>query len=456
MQGRGVRHMSNTTGSGTVRAAGMRTADPLIGNGARGRADQPAREHNIQELVDFIESGIKPADAPDRIGIELEHTVVREDGSPVSYAEDHGIAWLLGQLHETYPQGTFDEEGDLLGVARSGEAVTIEPAAQVELSAGPFLSLCDAKRTFDNFENLLAEKLSPQGMKALTVGYHPTARAAELSLIPKRRYRFMNMYFNDRGPFGMRMMRGSASTQVSIDYHSVEDCLRKLRLAGAAGPLFALMCDNSPVFEGERRTHKLVRTRIWNECDPDRCGIVPGSLSPDFTLERYAEYLLDTPAILVPCRKEGCCYTERTFGDIYADLSMTRAQVEHMTSMFFTDVRVKTYVEIRPADAMPIPYAIAYAALVKGLLTTEKGLDEMEALLGDVTESDVVAAKDYLMARGYDAQVYGRGAADLCDRLMEIAAGQLSEEELPFLQPLANLVERRTTLADIAEEQLGR
>ena len=53
-------------------------------------------------------------------------------------------------------------------------------------------------------------------------------------------------------------------------------------------------------------------------------------------------------------------------------------------------------------------------------------------------------------------ELYGRGAADLCDRLMAIAAGQLSEEELPFLQPLANLVERRTTLADIAEEQLGR
>ena len=424
--------MSNTTGSGTVRAAGMRTADPLIGNGARGRADQPAREHNIQELVDFIESGIKPADAPDRIGIELEHTVVREDGSPVSYSEDYGIAWLLGQLHETYPQGTFDEEGDLLGVARTGEAVTIEPAAQVELSAGPFLSLHEAKRTFDSFENLLEEKLSPQGMKALTVGYHPTARAAELSLIPKRRYRFMNMYFN---AFTFK------STFIILTFKIIT-CLMKT-------------FNDFFIREGERRTHKLARTRIWNECDPDRCGIVPGSLSPDFTLERYAEYLLDTPAILVPCRKEGCCYTERTFGDIYADLSMTRAQVEHMTSMFFTDVRVKTYVEIRPADAMPIPYAIAYAALVKGLLTTEKGLDEMEALLGDVTESDVVAAKEYLMARGYDAQVYGRGAADLCDRLMENAAGQLSEEERPFLQPLANLVEQRTTLADIAEAQLG-
>lgn len=448
--------MNTTAKNADGAQASITRTEALTGRAARSRADQPARPSNIQELVAFIESGIKPQGVPERIGIELEHTVVRKDGSPVSYGEDRGIAWLLGQLQADFPRGTHDEEGDLLGVARPGAAVTIEPAAQVELSAGPFAGLADAKRAFDDFEALLESHLAPQGMKALTVGYHPTARAAELTLIPKRRYRFMNMYFNDRGPWGMRMMRGSASTQVSIDFHSTADCLRKLRLAGAAGPLFALMCDNSPVLEGAPRPHKLVRTKIWQECDPDRCGIVPGSLDPDFTLERYAEYLLDTPAILVPCRKEGCCYTERTFGDIYADAPMTRAQVEHMTSMFFTDVRVKTYVEIRPADALPIPHAIAYAALAKGLFTAAQGLDALDGLLEGVTEADVAAAKDDLMARGYGAQVYGRGAAELCDALMGIAAAGLAPDEQPFLEPLAQLVERRTTLADIAEQQLRR
>ncbi|MEE0845411.1 MAG: glutamate-cysteine ligase family protein [Eggerthellaceae bacterium] len=448
--------MNKTAENAGGAAASIRQTQALTGATARRRDDQPARQRNIEELVSFIESGIKPQGAPERLGIELEHTVVREDGTPVSYGEEHGIAWLLGQLQADFPQGTHDEEGDLLGVARPGAAVTIEPAAQVELSAGPFERLADARQAFDDFEGLLESHLAPQGMKALTVGYHPTARAAELTLIPKRRYRFMNMYFNDRGPWGMRMMRGSASTQVSIDYHSTADCLRKMRLAGIAGPLFALMCDNSPMLEGEPRPHKLVRTKIWQECDPDRCGIVPGSLDEGFTLERYAEYLLDTPAILIPCKREGCCYTERTFGSIYADTPMTRAQVEHMASMFFTDVRVKTYVEIRPADALPIPHAIAYAALVKGLLTTEQGLDALDGLFEGLGEADVAVAKTDLMARGYDAQAYGRPAAQLCDELMGIAARGLPSDEQPFLQPLADLVQRRATLADIEEEQLRR
>ena len=447
----------NTTagGNGTSPLVGARAGARDGGPSCCGAQDQPARERNIQALVDFIESGIKPEGAPEAVGIELEHTVVHDDGSPVGYADDHGIAWLLERLRAEFSQATFDDEGDILGVAREGAAVTIEPAAQVELSAGPFTRLADARRAFEEFESLLARELAPHGMKALTVGYHPTARVDELALIPKRRYRFMDLYFKERGPYGRRMMRGSASTQVSIDYHSTADCLRKLRLAGIAGPLFALICDNSPVFESAPRPHKLVRAKIWQECDPDRCGIVPGSLDPDFTLERYAAYLLDTPAILVPCKKEGCCYTERTFGRIYADEPMTRAQVEHMTSMFFTDVRVKTYVEIRPADALPIPHAIAYAALVKGLLTKASGLDALEGVFEGIGEADVAAAKNALMERGYDAEVYGRPVAALCDELVRIAEENLADDERGLLEPLAELVARRKTLADLAKKQRG-
>lgn len=413
--------------------------------------DQPARAQNVQAVVDYFESGIKPADAPLALGIELEHTVVRDGGEPVSYSEQHGIAWLLERLRADYPDATYDADGDILGVARPGEAVTIEPAAQVELSAGPFTSLDDAQRTFDGFERALQEQLGPQGMRALTVGYHPFAKARDLELIPKRRYRFMNLYFEQKGRYGVCMMRGSASTQVSIDYYSQADCLRKLRLAGLASPLFALMCDNASVFEGAPRTRKLVRTKIWQECDPDRCGIVPGSLDEGFTFEDYANYLLDAPAILAPCAKEGFCYTERTFGQRYADAPMTRADVEHMVSMFFNDVRLKTYLEIRPADAMPIPYVIAYAALVKGLFAHEDQLAQLDELFAGLGEADVEAAKEALMAKGYGAVVYGSSAAELCDRLVVIARAGLGPDDQRFLDPLAHLVEERTTLADEAE-----
>ena len=188
--------------------------------------EQPARESNINAIVSYFESGIKAFGGPGELGIELEQIIVHDDLSPVSYSGEHGVAWVLRQLAADYPRTTTDEHGDLLGVARPSEAVTIEPAAQIELSAGPFADLATARDTFEGFAQRLSDVLEPAGEKALAIGYHPSATARSLELIPKRRYQFMDLYLGERDIYGPCMMRGSASTQVSIDYTSTADCLR--------------------------------------------------------------------------------------------------------------------------------------------------------------------------------------------------------------------------------------
>ena len=176
---------------------------------------QPARESNINAIVSYFESGIKAFGGPGELGIELEQIIVHDDMSPVSYSGEHGVAWVLRQLEADYPRTTTDEHGDLLGVARPSEAVTIEPAAQIELSAGPFADLATARDTFEGFAQRLSDVLEPAGEKALAIGYHPSATARSLELIPKRRYQFMDLYLGERDIYGPCMMRGSASTQVS-------------------------------------------------------------------------------------------------------------------------------------------------------------------------------------------------------------------------------------------------
>ena len=308
-------------------------------------------DRNVDAIAAFIESGCIADEGA--LGIELEHIIVREDGSPVNYSGEDGIQSALEALRADYPQATYDAEGDLLGVARPGEAVTIEPAAQVELSAGPFHELASAKACFEQFEEKLCDVLAPKHGKLAKAGYHPTARATSLELIPKQRYEYMNRYLGSVSPFGPCMMRGSASTQVSIDYTSADDCVRKYRVASALTPILSLICDNSPIFEGAPRTHRMVRTEIWQHCDPERCGIVPGAVEGSFTLRDYARWVYDTPAILVPDGQGGWREDSRRFSEIYAERPMSRAEIEHALSMVFPDVRLKTYLEIRPADAMP-------------------------------------------------------------------------------------------------------
>lgn len=412
-----------------------------------GESKQPARQRNIEAIIRYFESGIK--ESASRIGIELEYTLVHTSGVPLSFEDDHGQRWILEQLLPFYDAPIKDEEGDMLGLIGDHATVTLEPAAQLELSAGPFENLSDAMDTFKGFETQLSDIVAPYEIDVLTPGYHPTRKAIDLKLIPKTRYRFMNEYLGAISKFGICMMRGSASTQVSIDYTSVEDCLRKLRLANACVPLFSLLCDNSPIFEAEKRTHQLVRTEIWEKCDPDRCGTVPGVMEEGFTLEDYASYILDTPAIV---KLEGGrqALSEQTFGEIFSDTVMTQEDVEHALSMLFTDVRLKTYVEIRPADAMPIECVIAYGALIKGLFYAPQALDALDRLFSGVSAQDILEAKASLMTAGYEGYVYHHPVSEIMDELMAIAKAALSPEEAPYIQPLEALVSARTTLADRA------
>ena len=376
---------------------------------------------------------------------------MKGDGEPVAYSDEFGQRWLLERLSPEYDNEIRSSAGNLIGLLRKGASITLEPAAQVELSAGPFVSLEDAKREFLQFEERLEDELDPHDVQLLTPGYHPTMRAVDLQLIPKRRYEFMNSYLGAISMFGICMMRGSAATQVSIDYTSIDDCLRKMRLACACVPVLSLICDNTPVFEGDVRPHQLMRTEVWEKCDPDRCMIVPGMMDEGFTLKEYAEYILDTPAIveMVNGREE---FTEKTFGEIFADEAMTHDDVEHALSMFFNDVRLKTYIEIRPADAMPVECAIAYAALIKGLFYDKASLDAMDDLFRGVGAKDVAAAKASLMADGYAGKVYGHAASVVADELVSIARTGLSESDAALLEPIAELVANRVTLADIALE----
>ncbi len=423
----------------------------------------PAAHANIQALTDVFRSGEKSGSQG--LGIELEHIIVDGGGQPLPYTADAGTAGadrgecgsgnadgacvqaILETLKAHFPVETRHGD-DLLGVARPGAAITIEPSAQLELSAGPFTSLAAARDELVAFETLLADIAQERGARVQTVGYDMARRAGDKILIPKERYEFMNRYLSEVSPYGPCMMRASASTQVSIDYTDEADAMRKLRLASAAAPLLSLITDNAPVFEGAPRTHRMVRTKIWMECDPARCSTAPGVLDPDFSFEKYAEWILRTPAIVRMDADGQARYDTATFSQIFADSPMTRADAQHALSMVFPDARLKSFVEIRPADSMPVRYVAAYAALIKGLFYAKTALDGMDGMLGGVSKAQVDAAKESLMAFGYEGAAFGRKAAELCDGLMELAHDGLSAEERPFLKPLADLVERRTTLAD--------
>ena len=403
------------------------------------------QKSQVNDMVAFYESGIKQDQHA--LGVELEYTLVKNNGEQVKYDDEFGQKWLMEQLKSDYPTSMLDEVGHLIGIKNDRDSVTLEPAGQFELSAGPFNEIQEVRNTFLSFITRISKLVVPHDMFLHALGYHPSRRAEELEIIPKVRYGLMNEYFLNTSPLGIRMMRATGSTQVSIDYDSEADCVRKLRLAYLCVPIFALLTDNTPYFEGHPRTHHLMRTEVWEDCDKSRCGLVPGVLSPDFCFEKYATYVLSSPAMFEMYGSEGHV-SGRPITEVYKDKEMGFEQCANASSHLFNDVRLKNFIEIRPADALPIDHMSAYVALIKGLFYGSGTLDALEELFGSQSEEAFESAKFALKQDGFDAIVYGMNADALSKKIIEIAERGLLPHEQRFLGPLHRIAEDKMTLAD--------
>jgi len=395
---------------------------------------------NIAAIATYLSGGDKACAC--RLGLELEQFVMTRDGASASYSGPEGVEQLLRELRGAY-ESEIREGVHLLGLARPGTTLTLEPGAQIEISTGPFCTVRQLEESYAEFASEIEAVLAGRGQYLLPCAYRPDRRADDVELLPKDRYRFMDAHFRKTGSYGRQMMRGSAATQVSIDYTDEADAVYKMRIATLLGPLFALATDTSTFFEGAPTSERMIRTMIWSDVDAARCNTVPGLFDPDFGFSAYARALYGAALVVFP-HSDGS-YGEcdgRSAAELYADRLMTRAEIEHLLSMFFFDVRLKNYVEIRMADSMEIDLGLAWTAMIKGIFYEPELLAELDRAL-DLparSDADVVAAKNALRAEGYEGLAYGAPASAWLDLLVDLARRGLPGDERHYLDPLAELI----------------
>lgn len=407
---------------------------------------------NRERFVRYLSDGIKQPGGPTLLGVEVEHFVVFDDGGPVSY-ERHdtalGIREVLEHLSAFYPERAYGTEGDLIGLSGSDGAISLEPAAQLEFSCAPCTTVREVEAAYRRFRDAVDPFLEEHGARIVSRGYHPTRKALELELIPKQRYRFMDEYFARIGTHGERMMRSSCATQVSVDYYSEQDAVRKMRVATALAPVLAAIADNSPTFEGAANHTPLRRMQLWREVDNLRCGAIPGVFDAGFGFERYADWIMGTSPIFVTRAAaespEGPALRaafDQTADEAYQDAPLEDADIEHVISMFWPDVRLKRFVEVRPADCLPAECAIGYTALVKGVFYSEASLAAIERELGvedgvwPIRIADLDNAIVSVQAFGKQGKVYGKTLESWENLLFELAEAALGADEAACLSPL--------------------
>ena len=244
------------------------------------------------------------------------------------------------------------------------------------------------------------------------------------------------------------MMRASASTQVSIDYKSEKDLIRKLQVLQKISPILMIMMENKTEEEttlsGVEGKPHLFRIQEWDDLDPDRTGFYPFSMDEDFGNKKISDVIYHTPLILLSDegKTDGVGHKnaedlvkENVIPDNVTDDKRKTKLVEHVMSMGFFHFRIKKYIEVRIADSVPIKKALGYVALLKGLIYSEHNPTVLENELSYIDNLKIIQdAVLGIEVLGRDAVIYeGLSADEWANRLKSLALNVLDEKEKEYL-----------------------
>ena len=387
-------------------------------------------QKQIETFVSYFKSAESKREEH-KIGLEFEHLILNEDLTAVSYFEKHGIESLLHELSHNGWEKIYEGE-HLIGLKDSQKYITLEPGGQLELSLIPFSDLAQIEKIYLEFIEKLKRILKKRNQKIAALGYQPESSIKDISMLPKKRYDFMYKYFKKRGKYAHHMMKGTASVQMSIDYINEEDYVKKMRVGYFLSPLIYYLFDNTPFFEGQIASDSSIREEIWTNCDSQRSGIIEGIFDKKFGYSDYAEYLLNTPPIIR--KKEGeLIYTgDQLLKDVMQNDKLE--EIEHFISMVFPDVRTKKYIEIRSADALPYPYNLAFAALLKALFYNQENLDYLYQESLKYNQQQFTEFKEEILRAKKSSK-----RDTLIKDIFKMAKSNAAQNELAYLKKLKDL-----------------
>jgi glutamate--cysteine ligase len=400
-------------------------------------------DEHVGSLVSYIARGAVPR-SEYVFGVEIEHLPIRNGtGAAVDLYSENGVEDFLRALRPRFePEEETWENGHLLGLRRGKIDVSTEPGAQVETALGPVKSPAEAEELYAQFRTLADPILTELNFDLVPYGYQPRTPHSDVRILPTGRYRVLDEYFGTVGSYGLLMMRCSASTQVSIDFSSEADSVRKMRLGSAAGPLLGWFFRNSPYFESGPSPLPLMRQEMWERTDPQRTGLTPGLFSDGFGWEDYAVNMLSTPLMVADMggtpehegREKVFTVWHENAADIYPDRALNDYEMAHILSTHFNDVRLKQFLEFRHWDSLPIDRVRRLMEIVESLFCDDAQLDRLQHLLGGVREVDVLAAKADIQASGAQARPYGHSL----EQWRELLGLRESDETDAFCYKLTN------------------
>jgi glutamate--cysteine ligase len=410
---------------------------------------------SVADLVAFARKGEKPR-AEWRVGTEHEKIGLQRGSlRPVPYEGENGIAGVLAAVAAENGWSEVREAGALIALEGEGASITLEPGGQLELSGAPLRTIFETCAELHRHLDVIRRVSEPRGIVWIALGAHPFHDVHETPSVPKARYTVMRKYLPAHGELALHMMHLCATVQANFDYGSEADMATKLRTAMAISPIVSALFANSPLYLGKSSGYVSRRVHVWRHVDPDRCGMLPFVFEPGLDYEKYVSWALDVPMFFVLHDDAYRPVNGLTFRRYLAEgHEGKRATLQdwnlHLTTLF-PEVRLKQFLEVRGADAVPSELTCALPALWKGILYDEDACRAAWELVADWSFAEREAALEAVARRGLAARVAGRPVLPLARELVEIARTGLARigdgrdgdtDERGFLDPVLAVAER--------------
>jgi glutamate--cysteine ligase len=388
-----------------------------------------------RELIAHLESGCKPNKADWRIGTEHEKfAFYKPANAPVPYEGAEGIGALLAGLAEKFGWQPVYEGDKIIALSQGMASITLEPGGQTELSGAPLENIHETCEEVGTHLAQLREVAGRLGIAFLGLGFSPKWSLGETPIMPKGRYKIMRDYMAKVGRLGHQMMFRSCTVQTNLDFGSEADMRKKLRVSLALQPIATALFANSPFAEGRTNGFLSYRSHVWGDTDPDRTGMLPFAFEDGFGFERYADYALDVPMYFV--------YRDGTYidasGQSFRDFLKGKLPAlpgekptikdwqDHLTTIF-PEVRLKTYLEMRGADAGPWSRLCALSAFWTGIFDCDAALEAAWSLVKHWSAEDRESLRRGAPLLGLKAPVRGSTARDIAQAVLAISRQGLKQ-----------------------------
>ncbi len=397
-----------------------------------------------QQLVMYFHEAAKPARAW-RVGIEQEKIGVRSDGSPVPYDGPTGIAELLGRLRAR-GHTPYLEDGHVIALSRDGAQITLEPGGQVEFSGPAVATGRDAAAALRRHLRDLRECSAGLDIRFIAGGFRPFGSIDDVPWLPKRRYKVMRAYLQGAGRrLGHEMMKRTATVQANLDFKDEQDAVERMRAAMGITSVVTALFAASPISEGRPNGFKSYRAAVWLEMDDARCGLLPFVFQSQFSFGDYVQWALDVPMFFVVRDGHyhgGVDMTFRRFlGEGWQGQPATIADWEIHLSTLFPEVRLKRYIEVRGADAAPLPVTDGLAALWRGLLDAPEARAAAWGLVEGASMDERERVRREVPRSGLATRLGGRALWEIAVELCRLARAGLQQlpggrDDQALLEPL--------------------